>query len=86
VISFEGSTHVFVLRIWSEPREIDGAQPQWRAALENVATKERRYLKDPAEIAVFLEPYAAGICPKEVPRSRVVRWLNRCRLVLKRMH
>ena len=37
-------THVFIVRLWKEPREVDGAQPQWRGMIEHVPTGERRAL------------------------------------------
>lgn len=37
---------VFIIRIWSEPREIEGASPEMKGALENLATGERSYFVD----------------------------------------
>jgi hypothetical protein len=53
----EDDEHAFILRIWYEPREIEGARPQWRGRIQHVITGQQRYLKDLQEIVDFLEPY-----------------------------
>ncbi len=53
----EEDEHAFILRIWYEPREIEGARPQWRGRIQHVITGQQRYLKDLQEIVDFLEPY-----------------------------
>lgn len=55
--SFEENTHAFVVRVWLEPREIDGADPEWRGVIEHVPSGERRSLKDLKEIKEFIAPY-----------------------------
>jgi hypothetical protein len=35
-------THVFVVRLWREPREVDRALPEWRGTIKNVRTDEQR--------------------------------------------
>ena len=42
---FEDQTHVFIVRIWSEPREIEDAEPEWRGAIELVSSTDRLYFK-----------------------------------------
>ncbi|MFQ5857712.1 MAG: hypothetical protein ACE5LU_19065 [Anaerolineae bacterium] len=74
--SFEDNTHVFIVRIWREPREIDGAAPEWRGVIEHVTTGERRYLKDVDAIVAFILPYLEGMGVELGLRWRVRRWLN----------
>jgi len=53
----EESDHAFVIRIWKEKREIQGALPTWRGVIEHVPTGKRRYLQDLIQIITFLTPY-----------------------------
>ena len=55
--SFSENTHSFIVRIWLEPRDLEGAEPQLRGEIEHVPSSERRYLKDLSEIAFFIAPY-----------------------------
>jgi hypothetical protein len=55
--SFEQDTHVFIVRIWREPREIEEAQAEWRGVVEHIPTGQRRYFKDMDEIKHFVQPY-----------------------------
>jgi hypothetical protein len=73
---FEEHTHVFIVRIWREPREIEDASPEWRGVIEHVPDGKRRYLKDLAEIAAFIAPYLKEMGVQLEIRWRVRRWLN----------
>ena len=66
---FRETTEVFLIRIWCEPREIQGAAPEWRGSIEHLASHERRYLRDLDLIGEFITPYlrAIGI---DLPESR----------------
>lgn len=55
--TFVENTHVFILRIWLEPREIEGAVPQFRAVIEHVSSGEQRYLGDLDEIVQVISGY-----------------------------
>ena len=72
-----GSTHLFLLRIWLEPREIEGALSEWRGRIEHVASGEGRYLKDLDEIAVFITPYLEKEDVKIKVYGRAWKWLRR---------
>lgn len=78
--SFEEDTHVFILRIWREGREIEGAEPVWRGVIEHVPSGERRYLGDLDEIPPFIRPYLEEGGVKFGIRWRVRRWLKRWNL------
>jgi hypothetical protein len=54
---FEDKTHVFIVRIWPEPREIQGAPVEWRGLIEHVFSGEKRYLNNLDEIVAFLARY-----------------------------
>jgi hypothetical protein len=42
---FKTNTHVFILRFWSEPREIEDAEPEWRGVIEHVDSGDYRYFR-----------------------------------------
>jgi hypothetical protein len=51
---YKASTHVFILRLWLEPREIEDAQPEWRGVIEHVESGEHRYFRDLDVMLAFL--------------------------------
>lgn len=53
----ENNRQVFIVRIWREPREIEGALPEWRGVIESNQDNQRRYLKSLDEIIEFIFPY-----------------------------
>jgi hypothetical protein len=57
MISEELKTQVFIIRIWSEPREVERKKPLWRGVIEHVPSGEKRYLNDFAAIEAFIIPY-----------------------------
>ena len=57
VNTFEANTHVFIVRIWLERREIANVIPEWRGVVEHVPSGERCYLRDLQEIAACIMPY-----------------------------
>ncbi len=75
--SFEKQTSVFIIRIWCEPRELEGVLPKWRGVIEHVSSGRRRYLKDLDEIGAFIEPYLLHMGVRLGFRWRVRRWLKR---------
>jgi hypothetical protein len=42
----KANAHVFILRFWLEPREIEDAKPEWRGVIEHVESGEHRYFRD----------------------------------------
>jgi len=71
MIAFEHKTQVFIVRIWCEPREIEGAHGEWRGYLEHVHSGERRYVKSLQEITAvidaILQKIKVGSGPKSTP-------------------
>ena len=55
--SFEANTHVFIVRIWLEPRDSITATPEWRGMIEHVPSGERHYLQDLQSVPAFIQPY-----------------------------
>ena len=76
---FEEYTQVFIVRIWREPREIDGATPKWRGLVEHVTSGERRYVERLNEIAPFIASHLGENGPKTDLRWRIKHWLTRWR-------
>jgi len=50
----EENTQVFIVRIWLEPREIEGADPLWRGMIQHLPSSEQRYVKSLDEIVTFI--------------------------------
>ncbi|GAB4280622.1 MAG: hypothetical protein Kow0092_36230 [Deferrisomatales bacterium] len=50
----EPNDHVFIVRLWREPREIEGAEPLWRGVIEEVRSGQRRYFDELEEIVGFI--------------------------------
>lgn len=48
---------VFVIRIWSEPREWEDEQPQMRGVIEHIATGSKRYFLELSEVNQFIYPF-----------------------------
>ena len=58
---FREKTQAFLIRVWCEPREIEGAAPEWRGVIEHLPSRERRYLRNLDEIGAFIKPYLGAI-------------------------
>lgn len=51
---FEANSSVFIVRVWREAREIEGAKPLWRGMIELIPTGERQYLTTLDEITAYI--------------------------------
>lgn len=78
--SREERTHVFIVRIRREPREIPGTAPQWRGMIEYVGkteeTTSRQGLNGLADIMPFIVARLREVGGFVDIRSRVRRWLR----------
>lgn len=74
------NTDVFIFRIWLEPREIEGAAPQWRGMIEHVTSGERRYVKSLDEATEFITGFLQRMGVKIGVRARLRRWFKRPRV------
>ena len=51
------NTHVFIVRIWVEPREIEGANPEMRGVVEHMESGSKYYFKNLYELLFYLAPH-----------------------------
>jgi hypothetical protein len=49
--------HVFIIRVWTESREIEGAAPEYRGVIRHATRGDRRYLKSVESVPTFIVPY-----------------------------
>ena len=70
--SFEENTHAFIIRLWQEPREIEGAAVEWRGMVLHVETNRRRYFNRLDDIVSFIAPYV-GKRTAYIPGSRKLK-------------
>ena len=68
------NTHSFIVRIWCEPREIEGLAPEWRGTVKHVSGDQQHYFKDLDEIIGFVTPYLAQMGVKIPLRWRLRQW------------
>jgi hypothetical protein len=52
--SIDEETQVFIVRLWRERREIEGARPVLRGTVEHVSSSERLSVRDVSGIVTFL--------------------------------
>ena len=74
--SSDNNRHSFIVRIWREPRELEGAVPKWRGEIEHAASGVRRGLKELHDITAFIAGYLRnmGVWPTALQRLR--KWLK----------
>ena len=68
-------TQVFILRIWQEPREIEGKQAEWRGVIEHIATGTRYFFNDLSELDFYILPYLEEMNVRIDRHSRLCYWL-----------
>lgn len=78
----ENNRHVFIVRIWREPREVEGALPEWRGVIESTQDNQRRYLKSLDEIIAFIFPYLEKMGVKLEIDGRFKQWLEKQKVAL----
>jgi hypothetical protein len=63
-------THVFILRVWREPRELQGAAITWRGKIEHVGNHAMRYVTNLDEFTAFVAAYLKEMgIPMEEPKN-----------------
>ena len=74
-------TKSFVVRVWQEPREIEGEPPVWRGWVEHVQSGDRVYFRDLEESANFISSHLDGhaLSPLRLRRWRdkLWKWVSR---------
>jgi hypothetical protein len=82
--SREEDTHVFIVRLRREPRELECARAEWRGVIEHVGqteeATEQRYVKDLSEILPFIAAHLADPGGSVGFRSSMRRWWRRRRV------
>lgn len=64
------SSHVLILRLWSEPRTDADATPQWRALIEDVNTHIRYPIEDMEALSSLLGPHAHAMALEDFLASQ----------------
>ena len=77
---YRDHTQTFIIRIWREPREIEGRLPEWRGVIEHVASGQRCYLTATSDISRFILPYLITMGVKLPLYLRLARWFKRIQL------
>ena len=75
-------SHTFILRIWIEPREIEGAVAEWRGVVEHVDSGQRKYLNNLDQILAFITPYLREMGIKVPKWNQGRKWRTLSRLPL----
>lgn len=58
--SFEEQGGSFIVRVWLEPREIEGASPEWRGKIEHVQSGDCTYFRDLDKMVEFITNHLGG--------------------------
>jgi hypothetical protein len=79
VTSPDEHTHVFILRIWRERREIEQASPKWRGVITHLTSEKKQYFEELDKISEFIIPFIEemGLTaqPPQEPASLFRHWL-----------
>lgn len=59
--STDEETQVFIVRLWRERREIEGARPVLRGTVEHVVSGERRSIRNMDDVTAFVQPYVEAM-------------------------
>ena len=51
------SEHIFIIRIWAENRDIEGASPEFRGVIQHASNGEKQYLENTSSVKTFLLSY-----------------------------
>jgi hypothetical protein len=65
-------SQAFIVRLWCEPREISGAEPEWRGMILHVSGGEQHFVRALDDICNFIALYAPRMArnrPVVKPRS-----------------
>lgn len=53
----EDNTIAYIVCVWLEKREIEGALMTWRGSIEHVASGQVKYITDLDELMRFIRPF-----------------------------
>jgi len=73
----KASGAAFVVRIWLERREMEGAEPLWRGEIEDAQSGERKYFAELAAVERFISDHLRrlGVDARGQKRSLGLRGL-----------
>src|SRR5437016_9370393 len=73
----EGPLHVFVVRLWREPREFAATRPEWRDTIFNVVTRVQRRFRGLAGMMSALRDLLCDAGDRDDRSLREHEWWRR---------
>ncbi len=73
----ESNTHSFIVKIWLEETVEEDGRAIWRGYITHVPGGERRYMKQPNDILMFIMPFLNKMGVRSSVRWRIRQWLKR---------
>jgi len=67
-------THVFIVRVWREPREVAGAPPEWRFVVQHVRGGSSHSFTQLDAMAAFIASQVPGLVVPVPWWRRVLPW------------
>jgi hypothetical protein len=61
IVLIEDNAAAYIVRVWLEHREVEGAPTTWRGSIEHVASGKTKYLTDLDDIARFIQPFMGAM-------------------------
>jgi hypothetical protein len=58
---FGPNSHVFIIRVRSEPREIPGAPTEWRFWVEHLPSGDRQNLREFGDVLAFIRVHVPSL-------------------------
>jgi hypothetical protein len=52
--SLDERSYTYVVKIWEERRDVDGATPAWRGSVDDIQTGDRHYFCTLVELSAYL--------------------------------
>ena len=63
--------HAFVVKLWLERREIEGAEPEWRGRIDHVQSGKRLYFRDIVSISQFIQTFLGDVIGLEPGEEQI---------------
>jgi hypothetical protein len=73
----EANVHSFVIKIQCQWTGKQPPRATWRGYITHIPDGERRYFKEPDDIALFIVPYLERMGIQVSVRWRIQQWLSR---------
>ena len=65
--SLDERSHTFVVRIWEERRDVEGAPTTWRGRVDDVRTGTRRYFTSLEDMVAYLSQQSGMVGDGQEP-------------------